>query len=706
MYYGGIETPCVSATATFSEASIPECSFTVPYTRLFRGLGRGDRIQAAIFYLNDYREEPAWELLYDGELVSQDFAKNSEGQKQLTFVSVDHMQVLTQVFPHFVSTSKGIVRANTGVNNTSTLSTAPFPKTTTFFNNNLAFPSGERPKVKRPFDVAMNVVYTLLGLDKDTEDDRSIISKQWFSRWEARTAFTRRWIPSDNYNAEDDDWVFPILKAAQSESVLDALQKEGDRIASSSSYYVFLQYLFQRMYTTLTALPAPPALVADDGTNDLHGVYRHGDAQVEGKHIQLGQYLVKPRMFFGLVPRCNVLWGSVVRGVTYSENYALQPTRTYIGNAHMMRVNAKNKQAANSPQGLLANLALTSAYPEEADRQLRSQSNESNQDNYLIFPEEFFRGPVYNAGQTPSWFLMLANTQKGGNKDDALVKIYAKVEHFRKVGQSRHGQVRMIFNPYVLPGFPALIPSGSDDGDDLYVEVVSVTHTMTPSEVGTIVTFTNAQFVDEVMRNLILDRAKLPFEEQDDLAMAPMHPVKSMRERFQNLEQSDEYFNRVLYGDTQPGAAVADHFEMFSVKIGSGDAADVRELTREDALKYELLEEYPLVLSEGYRQFTDNTIAAMSYCERPVCTLEEYIDFYGDYGTRQGKVSAGADYDGKPLGYWIKILDLIQGPGPEPGHTSDGERCGTVVADTAQNWESRLLRIRDAVYYAEHPQKA
>lgn len=146
--------------------------------------------------------------------------------------------------------------------------------------------------------------------------------------------------------------------------------------------------------------------------------------------IRLAQYFVKPQFFFGVPPHCNVIFPSMIEGWTYDEPFLAQPTRIYVNDSvmtHMLR----------APQGstnaeFIAH-ALTVGYPEEADAIMSHKAGnhstgssdasanpgalESGK-NLLIWPEEYYKGPVTAKMELPAWFQMLrqfSNANGGGS---------------------------------------------------------------------------------------------------------------------------------------------------------------------------------------------------------------------------------------------------------------------------------------------------
>lgn len=146
--------------------------------------------------------------------------------------------------------------------------------------------------------------------------------------------------------------------------------------------------------------------------------------------LRLAQYFVKPEFLFGVAPACNVIFPSMVEQWSFDESYINQPTRTYINDSVMTSL--LRAQGANREFMLHA---LTVAWPEEANAVLHhkvsssaeagSAATPSAQEsgrNLLIWPEEYFKGPVTARAAVPAWFQMMRQftNAQAGQPDPAM----------------------------------------------------------------------------------------------------------------------------------------------------------------------------------------------------------------------------------------------------------------------------------------------
>lgn len=138
--------------------------------------------------------------------------------------------------------------------------------------------------------------------------------------------------------------------------------------------------------------------------------------------IRLAQHFVKPNFFFGEVPSCNVIMPSMIDSWTYDESYINQPTRVYVNDSVMTRA----LRATGSNREFMLH-ALTVGWPEEANALMRHRagaedgasagggaSGAESGRNLLIWPEEFYKGPVTARSELPAWFQMLQQFSNSG----------------------------------------------------------------------------------------------------------------------------------------------------------------------------------------------------------------------------------------------------------------------------------------------------
>lgn len=220
-------------------------------------------------------------------------------------------------------------------------------------------------------------------------------------------------LPSDFANelASDIRALNPNLQQA-TQRAISAMQREWGRATASELAAQQVTAHTNELQASAGQRVATPGDQQPQGdAPTTYGAPRLGTHATQP--VTLAQYSVKPQMFFGVAPSCNVLYPSMIESWTYDENYAMQPTRLYVNDSLFSGL--MNGRAGNTSASTFASIALTVGYPEEADAVLNSvrtqtpTTGEPRQSgkNMLIWAEEFFKGPVTARATLPQWFQML-----------------------------------------------------------------------------------------------------------------------------------------------------------------------------------------------------------------------------------------------------------------------------------------------------------
>jgi len=287
--------------------------------------------------------------------------------------------------------------------------------------------------VRSPFEFISNIFKALLSeIDTDNSspskaapgkipaDAASVPGRNFFARWMNFTDFRRRWagLPFfDSPDAQTMDGCFPLIKAVQATEVLSALQQQlGQSIGQAGSMWELLKSIYTTMYMEIVTIPAPPAVSIQKGTGLLKGPIRRkkGGTVIRNGTSEFGgilHHIVKPQCIFGLPPTCNIIFPSMIKSYTFQEDYMSQPTRMYLGEKYMS--NILNAGATGSPQALVGEL-LTTGYPPVVRERMQQYIADPKQNtkNFLVYPEELYKGPVTAQKNAPPWLWMLEQKHK------------------------------------------------------------------------------------------------------------------------------------------------------------------------------------------------------------------------------------------------------------------------------------------------------
>lgn len=453
-YINGIEIPIKAASVSYGVWSPPTANVELVPDVTLRNISHEDRVRVTLFYLDTYRAEvdqsrPQWRLLFDGEIQRVSFSI-SKGQSSMSIQCADLINGLQHMRAFFLMSISNLVTQNVtaGIpdNPNSAVTGHHFAPT---FPASLFFqgldPTKNTP-IRRPYDLIDNIFRALVSgsdfpsqalaeLSKALEREvspaeaKSATSLHWYARWARRSEFMRRFSAMpvfEDYNEKTG--VFPILRSIQNQQVMDAIRQMAERVNDAGSLYDTIQQLFSTMYYELQMLPTAPLVRQDYQSGRVLGPLSQEKARtqptpLDRRYLRLLQNVSKPQVLFGVVPACNVFWPSTITGMNISKDLSQRPTRMVISEGNLFTV--LNGGPPEQNQAEFINAAMAVAYPPLAQEQLDRRLGRAgyprnvlaNPHNYLVFPEEFFRGPQYATRPIPPWFMYLQHS--AAKPDDA-----------------------------------------------------------------------------------------------------------------------------------------------------------------------------------------------------------------------------------------------------------------------------------------------
>lgn len=409
VYINGLQVPCNAVSVSCGVWQVPEASLQmVPDVALAR-LGAEDRVGVQVFYCDQwYRDPPEFCLMFDGEIVAWGYV-SVNGARALTFMCVDYMAILTQLFFFFMSSFDDIAVGTSGAEIgvfANQVQIAGFGALYPYslFSQGLADvgdSTANTAPIKRPIDFAYNIVRSLV---KAQHPNRTVPAANFFAPWCRKTNFHRRWVALPYLDSDpggnENIGVFPILRAVQANAALAAVARLAQGVGTTGSMWDMLREVLMTMMMEVSMIPTPSV-----AKSDFVSLLPSGPPDGRSPTL-LANYFVKPQFFFGLPPNCNVFYPSQYESYTYQENYITQPTRMYFNEEAFL--SALNQNSTSAGLNALLQDALTTAFPEECDQALRAAVSTPpaalNGKNMLVYPEEFFKGPVIDRRAMPRWF--------------------------------------------------------------------------------------------------------------------------------------------------------------------------------------------------------------------------------------------------------------------------------------------------------------
>jgi len=620
VYVNGIEIPVTAASVMYGAWRVPEATIITAADPVLTRLGAEDRLQLQIFFCDDFLpdQKPEFKLIFDGEIYAWAYT-NTPTDRGIQFSAWAHINIFMSLYLQFLSNiddfagrvldpSEGIAQVD-------------------FIHNSIVFPfsfftqglsgseEGDETKttfqVNRPFDFMYNLVKAMCSTDIP-DKRKAVPAVNFLSRWARLTNFINRFAAVPTFDTVDIrvneegkpivSTVFPILKSLQDTSALDTLVKVLlPQIQSAGSLWDMLQIAYQTMLMEIAMIPPMPLLdvkletseilqqtvtkpkvvkVTEDAINDFKTTGRFGyageqpglvnkrAASIRPNPMQpkrIPSYFAKPQFIFGLPPACNVIFPSQIESITYNENYATQPTRLYFNDEVISRL--------LNPPGILHDAvihALSSGWPpavsslnkERIDRRIKSTGK-----NYLLWPEEFYKGPVMDRRVMPSWLFFLKQRERKnqhdeegteGSKTDTpgeatsfieatpdIYQIYAEYEYFRERYSRRAGAVILKHNPFIVPGFPAIIFDNRASRVDLFCYILTVQHQYQARGNQTTVNFAYGRTLQEMLELLKTDYAQgIP-----PIGVSPADPIDQVRDTIQDFDKADEFYRQLFFGN-------------------------------------------------------------------------------------------------------------------------------------------------------------
>lgn len=703
-YLNGLEIPIEAASLQFGVWQMPTATIRLTPHPILQRIGQEDRLQVALFFLDEFTEpdNPQFRLWGEYEVVGWGYVSGSRS-RQLQLDCVAQVQIFKQMYFSQLGPYRETItrKQNDGV----TIGSAPIWVRYTLGTDKLD--SGElvgvttkrRSIIRRPIDLVLHIFRSILSpvhttkraktgetdpqafeifIDNNTPKGRvsrgvtSVINKNFFARWMKMTGFHRRWFALPLF--EDDiieGGCFPIIKHTKGYSALRSLQKHA-RSRKGSAWDLFMR-IYPRMYMEIAMIPSPPAAAITKKTGKVVG---KSVTDPSNQFRGLMTYFLKPQCLFSIPPMCNVMFPSMLSDFSFQESYITQPTRIKIKGGHGSRL-ARQLAAGTNP--LFASIVkdLVSGYPgvvyKRAEKYVKAPG--SNDDNYLIFPEEMFKGPVIKKISPPPWIRHVQKRAAGLVKSKltdyeifeneegevkaatssvsasvrALLRKYAEYEFFRSRYEQRNGGASGLWNPFITPGFPGVVLDQRASGFDCYGYITAVAQDYSRTR-------------DSVFLSTKVGMAFMRTVQEEDRDQI-REPISSIRKILQDETNAEEFYRSLFFRKEDPGKPVI--------------------FKRDDVLETKN-ERFQIIgpTNEWEAPFKDYA-TAMNRVARPACTLKEYIETYHSSdidslladGTVQGEhrsfysvikdTTPDQAYGGAV--YWARIYKLLQGAGPNPG---------------------------------------
>lgn len=274
--------------------------------------------------------------------------------------------------------------------------------------------------------------------------------------------------------------------------------------------------------------------------------------------------------------------------------------------------------------------------------------------------------PAPSAAHTAATAHGSSSGEARGDAFSDLFRLYAQQEYLMKRYEKRNAAANLRFNPYLIPGFPAMMFDRPDQGFHLVGTIQTIRHTGFASSgaagMSTQITLSYGRMLNEFVNDVRNDANRFAGR----VTSAPAELIREIRVVIQDREQAEKFYGRLLYGvESRPGGfptvfqwdkalGYARGLQIAPIEIlgasvseveasqevleealrvaraEGGDEATVEDPTPERLAVHSLdpNETFSPNPSTAYANAFDNRHIAMQLASRPVCTLEQYIRFW------------------------------------------------------------------------------
>jgi hypothetical protein len=483
--------------------------------------------------------------------------------------------------------------------------------------------------VTRPYDYLYNFIRALTTT-KIPDKLRSMPAINFFVRWLRRNQFNNKFVAlpflEEVYDTIEGKLperrtnqpagLAPILRAALSDFAIKALRGQMAQEYSGASAFDMLKQILDVLCLEMAMVPTPayvksgingdilgpgPIPPASNTTVATPGSFGTGEQLMRENTAfsppyapnpkepgRLTNYFVKPQCLFSLAPACNVIFPSMTQQSTYQESYATQPTRLYVEDNEL----ASAASGLEEPDKILVN-AVTVGYPPAVDKRLQARMTKQpwlTGKNLLLYPEEFFKGPVTSVTKAPPWlFFFQAQLQtdplgpEGLGMPDPngktvtpadgesitekdLYRLYAQHEYFRQRYEKRNGSIEISgFDPYPVPGFPMVAFDDFQSRLHVIGYLMNMSHAISAKTASTTLSYTYGRTIYEFLTDIAneIDNPQNKKNEGQAIAAAPPEPIPEIRDILQHEWRADQFYQRLFWrttaassGSTRPQPAV------------------------------------------------------------------------------------------------------------------------------------------------------
>lgn len=583
VYIAGILMPAISVSVTSTVGQAPTATITLPASALLFKIGRADRVPVHVFQRETYVESPHFVLLFEGFIASKSYL-NLASQRNININAIGLLDILNDAQVRFLREFSELystaIPGNAQKQLYYTECGRPFPAF--LFVQGLS-QQADADLIKFPSEYLDNLYRYLQGAGSKQStagpNNGSILS-DYFVHQAEMLRLILRYVPLPYFDEESEVWpkqddqacVFPLISGMQKSSAIELLVKAVTENVQQQSIQELLDFLANEMEYEFAQFASPafrPAVVDADGK--------------ETEPARLVATCLKPLLNDAVPPLCNVIFRSQMHQISIHETYKGSPTRIQIYDVS----NPSTILAGTSVDAQVAKYSLVTCYPsgKEADDlppYIQKVAAE-------ILKSETYTGPWVSEVQTPRWFHYLGLNYSG--EEQALFKrVFCHRQLLSKKYFARRLSASMTFNPYVTPGFPGVVFDAEDTGMAFAGYVLSVEHTITPTDMTTRMEMNYTRLLDEAAE------------------IAIVHPLPAI----QNITHDPDKMTHI-----------------YNALVGIPQSKEAPDISGATAVSF--LDLYMRYHAKTPEILTPQRNPKEAYAKqrRNICTFEDYLSFMG-----------------------------------------------------------------------------
>jgi hypothetical protein len=482
VYVAGVYIPASSVSVTSAFNNIPTCTIALPaYPKELYGIGRSDRVPVHVFYFDNFATEPpTYKLFFEGVITGFGYVNNSLGRAFI--LNCEHIfNILQRIKIRHVSDIKQWASSRLPGQALTAFTRMAMPSLFPL----LMFMKAEGSLVEYPtqiLDNAFDYIMSNAGADPLTK-----FYKEYLTALKADHRFQR----VAYFDQGKDVWgtdTLPTLSFLETKAASEAIAKAVGVWGREASLWELINGVLSKMEYEIGVYNSPSYFTTD-----------------------LISLCLKPLLYDGFPPKCNILFRSHVISVTTNENVSDIPTRIVARDFH--NIMYKLFQGGNP---ILQELMIMDCYPSEIYNSEKIPDEYNDPYVQELLKAEDYTGPVVHDIPAPDWWSYV-NPAKIFSNDPAVAKkqYYTartqmlKSMYLKDRYQGSRMSVTMAFNPYVVSGFPGVVFEPEDGTCAFIGHILAVQHDLNKSGGTTTIEFSFVRTLEQEKTNRLENSMKL-----------------------------------------------------------------------------------------------------------------------------------------------------------------------------------------------------